>query len=297
MKASRAWLLTLAIACAISCAACGAGPGNTIVIGSKNFPEQALLGEILAQQIEARTHFRVERRFYLAGSFICQQAMLSGRIDAYVEYTGTALTAILHDPVVVDRASVLAQIQREYQQRFKFDVLPSLGFDDTFAIVIRGGDARKLNVKTLSQAAQYTPQWRPGFGYEFMERPDGYGGLARVYGLRFAAAPRILDLGLLYRALLSNQVDLIAGNSTDGLLSARDLAVLQDDKHYFPPYDAVPILREESEARFPGLRDALARLTDRISDADMRKMNYAVVAQQRDISDVAREFLRAKQSN
>ena len=297
MTGDKPWLLMLAVACAVSCAACGAGRSNTIVIGSKNFPEQALLGEILAQQIEARTHFRVERRFYLAGSFICQQAMLSGRIDAYVEYTGTALTAILHDPVAGDRAGVLAQVQREYRQRFKFDVLPSLGFDDTFAIVIRGGDARRLNVKTLSQAAQYTPQWRPGFGYEFMERPDGYAGLARVYGLRFAAAPRILDLGLLYRALLSNQVDLIAGNSTDGLLSARDLAVLEDDKHYFPPYDAVSILREESEARFPGLRDALAQLTDRISDADMRKMNYAVVAEQRDISDVAREFLRSKQSN
>ncbi len=297
MKSSAAPLLALAAVSALLFAGCGTGRKNTVVIGSKNFPEQALLGEILAQQIEARTHLRVERRFYLAGSFICQQAMLSGRIDAYVEYTGTALTAILHDPVARDRAGVLAQVQREYGQRFKFDVLPSLGFDDTFAMVIRGDDARRLKVKTLSQAAQYTPQWRPGFGYEFMERPDGYAGLARAYGLRFAAPPRILDLGLLYRALLSNQVDLIAGNSTDGLLSARDLVVLEDDKHYFPPYDAVPIVREQSEAQFPGLRAAVAELGDKIADADMRKMNYAVVAQQRDISDVAREFLRAKQLN
>ena len=270
---------------------------NTIVVGSKNFTEQVLLGEILAEQIEARTHLRVERRFYLAGSFICQQAMLSGRIDAYVEYTGTALTAILHDPVARDRAAVLAQVQREYGQRFKFDVLPSLGFDDTFAMVIRGEDARRLHLQTLSQAAQYTPQWRPGFGYEFMERPDGYAGLARAYGLRFAAVPRILDLGLLYRALFSNQVDLIAGNSTDGLLSARDLVVLEDDKHYFPPYDAVPIVREQSESHFPGLRAAVAELGNEISDVDMRKMTYAVVAQQRDISEVAREFLRSKQLN
>ena len=229
MKSSAAPLLALAAVSALLFAGCGTGRKNTVVIGSKNFPEQALLGEILAQQIEARTHLRVERRFYLAGSFICQQAMLSGRIDAYVEYTGTALTAILHDPVARDRAGVLAQVQREYGQRFKFDVLPSLGFDDTFAMVIRGDDARRLKVKTLSQAAQYTPQWRPGFGYEFMERPDGYAGLARAYGLRFAAPPRILDLGLLYRALLSNQVDLIAGNSTDGLLSARDLVVLSSE--------------------------------------------------------------------
>jgi osmoprotectant transport system substrate-binding protein len=276
---------------------CGARRQDTVVVGSKNFPEQALLGEIVAQQIEARTHLRVERRFYLAGSFICQQAMLSGRIDAYVEYTGTALTAILHDPVNNDPGAVFGQVQKEYQQRFKFEVLPSLGFDDTFAMVIRGEDARRLNLKTLSQAGKYTPQWRPGFGYEFMERPDGYAGLARVYGLQFTAAPRILDLGLLYRALLGKQVDLIAANSTDGLLSTQDLAVLDDDKHYFPPYEAVPVVRNESVVRFPGLRAALGELAGEISDADMRKMNYAVIGEQRDISDVARDFLRSKHFN
>jgi len=147
--------------------------------------------------------------------------MLAGRIDAYVEYTGTALTAILHDPVENGAASVFEKVKREYEQRFGFEVTPSLGFDDTFAIVIRGEDARRLNVKTLTDAARYAPQWRAGFGYEFMERPDGYRGLASVYGLQFAARPRILDLGLLYRALLEKQVDLVAGNSTDGLLAAR----------------------------------------------------------------------------
>jgi osmoprotectant transport system substrate-binding protein len=275
-------------------AACGGVSRNTIVVGSKNFPEQALLGEILAQQIEARTHLRVERRFYLAGSFICQQAMLAGRIDAYVEYTGTALTAILHDPVSRDPSGVFGQVRTEYQQRFNFKVLPSLGFDDTFAIVIRGEDARRLHLKTLSEAARFTPQWRPGFGYEFMEREDGYAGLARVYGLKFAANPRVLDLGLLYRALLDKQVDLIAANSTDGLLSARDLTVLEDDKRYFPPYEAVPIVRGDTLARFPGLQGALAELSGKISDEEMRKMNYAVVAEQRDINEVAREFLRSK---
>jgi osmoprotectant transport system substrate-binding protein len=297
MTRCHAWLLFLAAACMGIVAGCNAGRYRTIVIGSKNFPEQALLGEILAQHIEARTHWRVERRFYLAGTFICQQAMLGGRIDAYVEYSGTALTAILHDAVTGDRQSVLRKVQNEYQRRFRFDVMSSLGFDDTFAMVIRGDDARRLHLATLSQASQYTPQWRPGFGYEFMERPDGYEGLARVYGLRFAMPPRILDLGLLYRALLAKQVDLIAGDSTDGLLSARDLVVLQDDKHYFPPYDAVPILRDESEARFPGMRSAVAELANRISDTDMRKMNYAVVAQQRDISEVARDFLQSKHFN
>ncbi|MGH9770768.1 MAG: glycine betaine ABC transporter substrate-binding protein [Candidatus Acidiferrales bacterium] len=294
MTRARGWTFTTAALLIISFASCSGRPRNTIVVGSKNFPEQALLGEILAQQIEARTHLRVERRFYLAGSFICQQALLAGRIDTYVEYTGTALTAILHDAIESDAETVFARVRIEYQQRFHLDVMPSLGFNNTFAIVIRGEDARRLNLKTISEAARYTPQWRPGFGYEFMERPDGYAGLARVYGLRFASAPRILDLGLLYRALLDKQVDLIAGNSTDGLLSARDLAVLQDDKHYFPPYEATPIVREDTLARFPALRDAIGALAGKISDDEMRKMNHAVVGEQRDISEVAHEFLHSK---
>lgn len=268
-------------------------PKDTIVVGSKNFPEQALLGEILAQHLEARTHLRVERRFYLAGSFICQQALLAGRIDTYVEYTGTALTAILHDPIESSPSAVFDKVKAEYKRRFGLEVLPSLGFNNTFAIVIRGEDARRLHLTTLSQAAQYTPQWRAGFGYEFTERPDGYAGLARVYGLRFAAPPQIMDLGLLYRALLSKQVDLIAANSTDGLLSARDLAVLQDDKQYFPPYEAVPIARQDFFARYPEARAAIAELTGKISDAEMQKMNYEVVGQSRDVSDVARDFLHS----
>jgi osmoprotectant transport system substrate-binding protein len=271
---------------------CGARRGETIVVGSKNFPEQALLGEILAQHIEARTHLHVERRFYLAGSYICQQALLAGRIDTYVEYTGTALTAILHDPVESDPAEVFDKVRDEYARRFELEVMPSLGFNNTFAIVIRGEDARRLHVTTLTDAAQYTPGWRAGFGYEFMERPDGYPGLARVYGLRFAAPPRILDLGLLYRALLDKQVDLVAGNSTDGLLAARDLVILKDDKHYFPPYEAVPVVRKETLARYPEVRDAIGELAGKISDADMQKMNYAVAAQGRDASEVARDFLR-----
>jgi osmoprotectant transport system substrate-binding protein len=294
MKLRPSWFLLLAVVLLSAwVVACGR-QADTIVVGSKNFPEQALLGEILAQHIEGRTHLRVERRFYLAGSFICQQALLSGRIDTYVEYTGTALTAILHDRVESDRQGVFDRVRREYEERFKFEVMPSLGFDDTFAMVIRGEDARRLNVKTLSEAAKFSPQWRPGFGYEFMERPDGYGGLTNAYGLRFAAEPRILDLGLLYRALLDRQVDVIAANSTDGLLSARDLKVLQDDKHYFPPYDGAPILRDETGARFPGVRAAIAGLAGKISDAEMQKMNYEVVGEQRDVTEVAREFLQSK---
>ena len=278
-------------------ACCGARRGDTIVVGSKNFSEQALLGEILAQHIEAGTHLPVIRRFYLAGSYICQQALLAGRIDTYVEYTGTALTAILKDPIESDPAAVFQKVRDEYAERFHLEVMPSLGFENTFAIVVRGEDARKLGLRTISDAARYTPKWRAGFGYEFSERPDGYEGLARVYGLRFAEAPRILDLGLIYRALLDKQVDLVAGNSTDGLLAARDLKVLDDDKHYFPPYDAVTIVREDALARHPELRAALAELSGKISTAAMQKMNYEVDGERRDIADVAREFLRAKNLN
>jgi len=293
----RIWFakLVAVVGCAaLLVAGCGGRRADTIVVGSKNFPEQALLAEILAQHIEARTHLPATRHFYLAGSYICQQALLSGRIDTYVEYTGTALTVILHDPIEMDPSAVFGRVQREYEERFKIAVMPSLGFNNTFAMEVRGEDARRLHVKTMSDAARYTPQWRAGFGYEFMERPDGYPGLARAYGLRFAAPPRILDLGLLYRALLDDQVDLVAGNSTDGLLAARDLAVLEDDKHYFPPYEAAPLVREETFARHPEARAALEELAGKIADEDMRRMNYEVDAQHRDGADVAREFLKSK---
>lgn len=273
---------------------CGPSRQDSIVIGSKNFSEQALLGEMLAQHIEARTHLPVVRRFYLAGSYICQQALLAGRIDTYVEYTGTALTAILHDPIERDPGAVFQRVRSEYKERFGLNVLASLGFDNTFAIVIRGEDARRLNLKTISDAAPYSSHWRAGFGFEFSERPDGYPGLAQAYGLRFAESPRILDLGLLYRALLEKQVDLVAGNSTDGLLAARDLVMLGDNKHYFPPYEAVPVVRGDTFKRHPEVEGALKDLAGKISTDEMRKMNNAVDGQHRDAADVAREFLHSK---
>ena len=287
------WAGLLICACMLV-AGCGRGGRDTIVVGSKNFSEQALLGEILAQHLEARTHLTVTRRFYLAGSYICQQALLAGRIDTYVEYTGTALTAILHDPIESDPGAVFGKVRAEYKRRFGLEVMPPLGFNNTFSIVVRGEDARRLHLKTILDAAPHAREWRAGFGYEFMERPDGYAGLARVYGLEFEAPPRILDLGLLYRALLDKQVDLVAGDSTDGLLAARDLTVLEDDKHYFPPYEAAPIVRKETLERHPEMRAAIAELSGKISDAEMQKMNYAVDGEHRDISEVAREFLRSK---
>jgi len=244
--------------------ACGPSRENRVVVGSKNFTEQLVLGEIIAQQIESKTQLPVERRFYLAGTYICQQAILAGRIDVYPEYTGTALTAVLKQKAESGAENVYRQVKSEYARHFDLSVGPPFGFDNTFAIVIRGEDARRLGLKTISQAAAYTPQWRAGVGYEFMERPDGYKGLAATYGLRFAESPRIMDLGLIARALENKQVDLIAGNRTDGLIQALDLFVLEDDRHYFPPYEAVPVVRQETIARHPEIEQALGALAGKI---------------------------------
>ena len=273
---------------------CGPSRENRIVVGSKNFTEQLILGEIIAQQIETQTHLAVERRFYLAGSYICHQAILGGRIDIYPEYTGTALTAILKQKPEGNREAVYQRVKSEYAQGFNLSVGEPFGFNDTFAIEIRGEDARRLGLKTISQAAAYTPQWRAGFGYEFMERPDGYKGLAATYGLRFAAPPRIMDLGLLARALKDKQIDLAAGNTTDGLIPALDLFVLEDDKHYFPPYEAVPIIREQTLTEHPEVKQTLDELAAKISDTEMRQLNYEVDGQKRDVKDVVREFLRKR---
>ena len=267
---------------------------DRIVVGSKNFTEQVILGELFAQIIEARTHLPVERRFYLAGTFICQQAILAGRIDIYPEYTGTALTAVLKQQPSGDKQQIYQRVKEDYENKFRLTVGLPLGFDDTFAMVIRGDDARRLHLQTLSQAARFTPQWRAGFGYEFMERPDGYKGLVASYNLRFAAPPRIMDLGLITRALKEHQVDIIAGNNTDGLIPALDLFALQDDHHYFPPYEAVAIMRGETLKEHPEVGAALDALAGVISDEDMRRLNYSVDGQHRNPTAVAREFLRQR---
>jgi osmoprotectant transport system substrate-binding protein len=281
-------------ACTLSVVACGPPRADRIIVGSKDFTEQLILGEIFAQQIENKTHLPVERKFYLAGTYICQQAILGGRIDIYPEYTGTALAAVLKQDPKGDRAQVYQRVKTEYAQRFHLDIGPALGFNDTFAIIIRGEDARNLNLHTISQAVPDAPKWRPGFGYEFMERPDGYKGLVKTYDLHFAEQPRIMALGLLTRALKEKQVDLIAGNNTDGLIPALDLAVLEDDKHYFPPYEAVAVMRQQMIANHPEVGRAISELAGKISDDDMRALNYAVDGQHRDAKQVVREFLQKK---
>ena len=286
--------LGLLVACSVALLSCSSSHADRIVVGSKNFTESFILGELMAQQIEAHTNLKVERRFYLAGTYICQQAILAGRIDIYPEYTGTALTAVLKQGISRDKREVYQRVKDEYERRFALTLGPALGFNDTFAMEIRGEDARRLNVRTLSQAAQFAPQWRAGFGYEFMERPDGYRGLVATYGLHFEEQPRIMDLGLLARALKDRQIDFAGGNATDGLIPALDLVALEDDRHYFPPYEAVPVVREQTLQQHPGIAGPLADLGGKISDEEMQKMNYAVDAQHRDTQDVVREFLRSK---
>ena len=288
--------LTVSVVLAV-CAlltACSPPRPSHPVIGAKDFTEQVVLGELLAQEIEAKTNLKVERRFYLAGSYICQQALVAGRIDAYVEYTGTALTAILKQPVDRDPESVLRTVRRLYASQYGITVAEPLGFENTFAMVIRGDDARRLHLTTLSEAANYTPQWNLGVGYEFEQRPDGLPGLSKVYGLSFASAPRTMDLGLLYRALINHQVDMIAANSTDGQIQALGLTVLQDNKHYFPPYQAVPLVRDDALKRWPQIKNALVSLAGKVTADDVRTMNQAVDGQHRDPAEVVREFRTQK---
>lgn len=280
------------------CMACAPPRSSRVAIGAKNFTEQVVLGELLAQEIEAVTNQPVERRFYLAGSYICQQALVSGRIDAYVEYTGTALTAILKQPLPAvgqrDEAGVYSTVQRLYAQHYHVKVEPGLGFDNTFAMVIRGDDAKKMGLRTISDAASHAGEMRLGVGYEFEERPDGLRGLEATYDLKFNGDPRTMDLGLLYRALTSNQVDIVAGSSTDGPIRALGLVALEDDRHYFPPYEAVPLVREDSLRRHPGMQTAMDRLAGKISADEMRAMNDAVDGQHKDVAEVVREFRRGK---
>jgi osmoprotectant transport system substrate-binding protein len=290
---SRGAILLVAFSVLLS-AGCRAKRSETIVVGSKNFTEQIVLAELFAQQIEAHSTLHVERRVNLGGTLLCHQALVAGKIDLYPEYTGTALTAVLNETPQNDPAAVLSRVQEQYRARYSVEVMPPLGFNNTFAMVIRGDDAAKLNLRTISEIAPYAPKWRAGFGYEFMERPDGYRGWVAAYGLHFSGQPSILDLGLLYRALADKQVDIVAGNSTDGLIAALGMVALEDDRHYFPPYEAVPLVRRAMLDKHPEAGAALGQLTGKISEDEMRRLNYAVDGGHRDPAEVVREFRKTK---
>jgi osmoprotectant transport system substrate-binding protein len=273
---------------------CRTQRGETIVVGSKNFTEQIVLAELFAQQIEARSTLHVERRVNLGGTLLCHDALVAGKIDLYPEYTGTALMAVLKEPPQNDPSAVFHRVQDQYRTRFGVEVMPPLGFNNTFAMVVRGDDAAKLHLRTISDIGAFAPKWRAGFGYEFMERADGYRGWVAAYGLHFSSEPRILDLGLLYRALADRQVDLVAGNSTDGLIAALGMVALEDDRRYFPPYEAVPLVRRAMLDKHPEAGAAVSQLSGKISEEEMRRMNYAVDGGHRDPAEVVGEFRKAK---
>ena len=268
----------------------GCHRSDRIVVGSKNFTESDLLGEIVAQQIERRTGIAVERRLHLGGTFVCHEAIRRGAIDLYVEYTGTAFTAILKQPPVVNADSVWRFVNAEYGRRFGLEWLRPFGFNNTFAILVRHADATRYGLKTITDLARVAPHWKAGFGYEFLERADGFPGLAARYGLHFSQPPTAMDLGLTSRALADGKVDVIAGNSTDGQIAALDLVQLADDRGYFPPYQAAVVIRKNVLAKLPAL-SALRELTGMISDDEMRRLNTLADVQHRDIADIAREWL------
>jgi osmoprotectant transport system substrate-binding protein len=262
-----------------------------IAVGSKNFTEQVILGEIIAQHLENRLHQPVDRKLNLGGTLLAHQALLSGDIDMYPEYTGTAFTNILKRSGVTDPAVVLERVRTEYATGLRLDVLDPLGFDSSFAMTVRGADARARHLETLSDAARDPDGFALGAGYEFLTRPDGYPAVNGTYSIKWTAVPKSMDLGLLYTALLGKQVSMVAANTTDGALTKLDVKVLKDDKHAFPPYQACIVVRSELLAANPDVRKYLAELSGKISDVAMRAMNYAVDAEHKQVREVAKEFL------
>jgi len=264
--------------------------GGRIVVGSKNFTEQMILGELISQLIERNTRLKVSRKFNLGDTLVCDKAMRAGDLDVYVEYTGTALTAIFKQPVRMNVDDVRLIVEACYSITDR-TMTPPLGFNNTYVILVRGEDARRLGLNTISDVARHTEQWRPGFGAAFLDREDGYQGLKSHYGMRFAEEPRAMDLSLIYRALADKQVDLVAGDATNGLIPKLDLFALQDDKHYFPPYHAAPVIRSETLKRYPELRGVFDRLAGKVTDQEMRQMNYEAEVERRDVSSVVKSFL------
>jgi osmoprotectant transport system permease protein len=295
---SRAVLAVLAVAGLIALAAWGLwlerpfdAAAPTIVIGSKDGSEMIVLGHMLADLVEAHTPLKADRRLNLGGTLVCYNALKRGGLDAYVEYTGTALTTILHEPPANDPAGVLARVRAELAGRDGVRCLEPFGFENTFALLMRRDQAERLRIRAISDVKVHQDALRPGFGPEFMNRPDGYPGLVRTYGLTFANAPREMDRNLLYQAVAHGSIDLAAGDSTDGRIATFDLVVLEDDRRFFPPYQAVPLARGETLRRHPGLAQVLDRLAGRIDAAAMRRLNGEVDGKHRDPADVAREFL------
>ncbi len=293
LLAARLLRLVVFVAAYLVIASSAAEAADTVRIGAKNFTEQEILGELVAQLIERYTDLQVERKFGLGGTGVCHAALVAGELDIYVEYTGTALLDILRQPAQTDGDKVFRIVSSAYRDQFDLEWLPPIGFSNTYAVAVRSADAEMRGWRTISGLARTSPDLTGGFTSEFMERPDGYPGLRRVYGLEFA---RIADLdpGLMYKALADGQVDVICAFSTDGRIAAYKLHILRDDRSFFPPYDAAPVIRNALLRDHPEIRDVLATLAGTIGDREMRRMNYAADELKRRPSAVARDWIEAR---
>jgi osmoprotectant transport system substrate-binding protein len=290
MAGTKTFAGLVALLALCGCSRPGAKP--PIRVGSKNFTEQVVLGEIIAQHLEHRLHERVERSLNLGGTLLAHQALLNRQIDLYPEYTGTALAAILKDSLDNDPAEVLTRVRSEYGRRFKAEWLDPLGIDDSFAMVVNGPEARAQHLETLTDASKAQDAWMLGVGYEFEQRADGLPALEKTYHLHWKGAPKTMDLGLLYKAMEQGQVTMIAANATDGMLSKMDLSVLRDDQHAFPPYQVCIVVRQDAMSEISGLREALLELSGKFTNQQMQKLDFQVDGEHRPVAQVAGEFLR-----
>ncbi len=271
----------------------GTGREAEIRIGSKNFTEQFILGELMAQMIEEHMGLKVQRVFNLGGTVICHEALARGEIDLYPEYTGTGLTAILKEEVPDDPAVVFDLVRNAYLERFSCVWLSPFGFNNTYAITVRRSDAQQNNWDSIAALRQAAPDLKAGFTSEFLERPDGYRGLQATYAFAFGEA-RDMGPELMYQAAAQGDVDVICAFATDGRIPAYELQVLTDDKAYFPPYHAAPVARQQTLNTFPGLGDVLGRLAGLLDDESMQQLNYQVDEEKRAPADVARDFLQSR---
>lgn len=262
-----------------------AEPGRPIVVASKPFGESYLLAEMFAQVLEAHG-FRVERRPGLGATELAFEALRTGAIDVYPEYTGTGLTAILHQQPVADPRAAFARVATEFERRWGIRWLPPLGFENTYAIAVRRETAEQLGLRTLSDLARAAPGLTAGLSPDFIGRPDGLPGIARAYGIRFKAV-HALGPAVKYQALAAGEVDVIDGYATDGLIARYDLAVLADDRRFFPPYQAAALVGPRLAREVPRAVLALAELSGRIGETAMRRLNRRVEVDGEPVARVA----------
>ena len=290
-------MLLLPVGCGNASGDGSASKGDTVVIGSKNFTEQMIVGNIMADRIEANTDLKVDRKLHLGGTSVCSEAIKKGGsesgIDIYMEYTGTGLVDILNMEPTTDADEAYNTVKKEYKDKWDIDWLERWGFNNTYTLAVKKDFAEKNNLKTYSDLGRLADKLTLGCTMEFVERKDGYPGLKEKYGYDFKNV-KGMDMGVRYTAIDNDDVQVISATSTDGQLISYNLKTLEDDKKFFPPYDAAPIVRGEVLKKHPEIADELNKLADTITDEDMQKLNYQVDGEGKDEAEVAKEYLKSK---